>query len=332
MLLLARVGLELRRCHSGECSSAQLLDLVLREVADAQALRDVRASPASGASVPAIALSSVDLPAPFGPSRPMRSPGEDAEVEPLEHRRRVRRSRASRARAARAGARRAAAGANANSNGLSTCAAAISSIRSSALMPALRLLRLGRLGAEAVDERLQVRDLPLLLRVRRLLQRELLRALALELRVVAGVRRRACGRRCARSLSTTPSRKSRSCVMSSSVPGYLREPVLEPQHGVEVEVVRRLVEQQQVGARHQRLREVQAHAPAAGEARHRFARGALRRSPGPRAAWPRARARRSRRSPRSGDAARRAPRRRVSASAARVAASISRSSASPSST
>ena len=52
---------------------------------------------------------------------------------------------------------------------------------------ALRLLGLRRLGAEAVDERLQVRDLPLLLHVGRLLQRELLRALALELRVVAGV-------------------------------------------------------------------------------------------------------------------------------------------------
>ena len=52
---------------------------------------------------------------------------------------------------------------------------------------ALRLLRLGGLRAEAVDERLQMRDLPLLLGKGRLLQRELLRTLALELRVVAGV-------------------------------------------------------------------------------------------------------------------------------------------------
>ena len=49
------------------------------------------------------------------------------------------------------------------------------------------------------------------------------------------------------------------------------QPVLEPEHGVEVEVVGRLVEQQQVGAAHQRLREIEAHAPAAGEARHRLA-------------------------------------------------------------
>ena len=55
------------------------------------------------------------------------------------------------------------------------------------LDPALRLLGLRGLRAKAVDERLQVRDLPLLLDVGRLLQRELLRALALELRVVARV-------------------------------------------------------------------------------------------------------------------------------------------------
>ena len=71
-------------------------------------------------------------------------------------------------------------------------------------------------------------------------------------------------------VSTTPSRKSRSCVISSSVPGYFAEPVLEPQHGVEVEVVGRLVEQQQVRAAHQRLREVEAHPPAAGKARDRI--------------------------------------------------------------
>src|SRR4029434_790495 len=47
------------------------------------------------------------------------------------------------------------------------------------LDPALRLLRLGRLRAKAVYERLQVRDLPLLLHIGGLLQRELQHALAL---------------------------------------------------------------------------------------------------------------------------------------------------------
>ena len=209
-----------------------------------------RRSPASGGSVPAIAFSSVDLPAPFGPRRPMRSPARRPKVEALEHRWAGLRSRASRARAARAGARSRPAGANANSNGLSTCAAAMQLHALERLHPALRLLRLGGLGAEAVDERLQVRDLPLLLGVRRLLQRELhARARARTARSCRCTRR-ACGRRCARCRRTTPSRKSRSWVMSSSVPGYLREPVLEPQHGVEVEVIGRLVEQQEVRARH----------------------------------------------------------------------------------
>ena len=68
---------------------------------------------------------------------------------------------------------------------------------------------------------------------------------------------------------TTPSRKSRSCEMMTQRAGVALEPVLEPEDRVEVEVVGRLVEQQQVGRAHQRLREVQPHAPAAGKARHR---------------------------------------------------------------
>ena len=55
------------------------------------------------------------------------------------------------------------------------------------LDPALRLARLGRLGAEAVDEALQARDLALLPGVHRLLVRELRGALRLERGVVAAV-------------------------------------------------------------------------------------------------------------------------------------------------
>ena len=84
------------------------------------------------------------------------------------------------------------------------------------------------------------------------------------------------------------------------------QPVLEPQHGVEVEVVRRLVEQQQVRAAHQRLREVEAHAPAAGEARHRLRLLRLREAEaGEQRRRARARAVAADR-PRSDDAARRA--------------------------
>jgi hypothetical protein len=51
--------------------------------------------------------------------------------------------------------------------------------------------------------------------------------------------------------------------------GILQQPLFQPQHGVEVEVIGRLVEQQQVARHHQRARQIQAHAPAAGEFRHR---------------------------------------------------------------
>ena len=140
------------------------------------------------------------------------------------------------------------------------------------LDPALRLLRLRGLGAEAVDERRQMRDLPLLLRVGRLLQRELQRALALELRVVPGVGPELlrvevddAGDDAVEEIAVVGDEQQRA--------GIAGEPVLEPQHGVEVEVVGRLVEEQEVRPAHQRLREIQAHAPAAGKARDGVAVG-----------------------------------------------------------
>ena len=158
------------------------------------------------------------------------------------------------------------------------------------LDPALRLLGLRRLGAEAVDERLQVRDLPLLLHVGRLLQRELHRALALELRVVARVR--------LELLRVDVDDRVDDAVEEVAVvrdeeqrARIAGEPVLEPQHGVEVEMVGRLVEEQQVGAAHQRLREVEPHPPAAGEARHGIAVARGRKAEPGRAASRRARAR-----------------------------------------
>jgi hypothetical protein len=123
---------------------------------------------------------------------------------------------------------------------------------------------------KAVDERLEVLDLALLLREGRLLQRELRGALALERRVVAGVGPKLVAvdvhdrlRDRVEEVAVVRDQEQRARVAL--------EPVLEPQHRVEVEVVGRLVEQQQVGARRERLREVEAHAPAAREARDRVA-------------------------------------------------------------
>ena len=41
------------------------------------------------------------------------------------------------------------------------------------------------------------------------------------------------------------------------------QPRFEPHDGVQIQMVRRFVEQQQIGTAHQRLRQIQAHAPAA---------------------------------------------------------------------
>ena len=50
------------------------------------------------------------------------------------------------------------------------------------------------------------------------------------------------------------------------------EPGFQPDQRVEVQVVGRLVEQQQVGRAHQRARQLQSHAPAAGETVDRLAK------------------------------------------------------------
>ena len=133
-----------------------------------------------------------------------------------------------------------------------------------ALDPRLRLLGLGRAGAEAIDEALQVRALGLRLFVGDLLQAQVLGALALERGVVARVELglavvqvQRVGGDLVEELAVVRDQQQRARV--------LEQPLLQPQHRVEVEVVGRLVEQQQVARRHQRARQVQAHAPAAGE-------------------------------------------------------------------
>ena len=80
-LLLARAGLEPREMPQRRFVGAQLLDLVLREIAEPQLLRGMPRSPRSGASVPASAFSSVDLPAPFGAEQADARAGEDAPVD-----------------------------------------------------------------------------------------------------------------------------------------------------------------------------------------------------------------------------------------------------------
>ncbi len=69
--------------------------------------------------------------------------------------------------------------------------------------------------------------------------------------------------------STARSSRPRSCETSSAAPGKRASQRLQPERRLQVEVVGRFVEQQQVGVGEQRGRQRHAHAPAAGEFLHR---------------------------------------------------------------
>ena len=90
------------RCHSGDSLGAQLLDLVLREVAEPQLLRERRARRASGASVAGERLQQRRLAGAVGAEQADARAGEHAPVDVARAPAARRRSRASRARAARA--------------------------------------------------------------------------------------------------------------------------------------------------------------------------------------------------------------------------------------
>jgi hypothetical protein len=115
---------------------------------------------------------------------------------------------------------------------------------------------------------LQVRALALLLLDLALREHQVLHALLLEARVVARI--------AAQLLLVDVDHGGHHRVEEVAVvrddeqgPRVAFEPFLEPDDGVEVEVVGRLVEQQEIRGAHQRLREIEPHAPTAGEARHR---------------------------------------------------------------
>ena len=136
------------------------------------------------------------------------------------------------------------------------------------LETALRLPGLAGLGAEAGDETTDVGDLALLTLEHRLLHGEPSGALLFERRVVARIKN---------ELSCLDVRDVRDAgIEEVAIVRYHeqgaaigREPALEPHHGIEVQVVGGFVEQQQVGAAQQRVAQVEPHAPAAGEVRHR---------------------------------------------------------------
>ena len=128
----------------------------------------------------------------------------------------------------------------------------------------LGLARLGRLGAEAVDEGLQVFAGRLLLDAALLLQLGLLGALALELVVAAAPE----GQLLLVEMDDgVDGAVEQVAVMRDQEHGVrvFRDVGFEPQRAFEVEIVGRLVEQQQIGFGKQHRGKRDAHAPAARE-------------------------------------------------------------------
>ena len=130
------------------------------------------------------------------------------------------------------------------------------------------LLGLAGLGLETGDKFLQVRDLVLLLGKGVLLQFHLFGAHVLELAVVAAVAHQLGSVYVQRDIGDGV---EKFAVVADDDQGALKalEPGLQPHQRVQVQVVGRLVKQQQVGRTHQRARELQPHPPSARKAVHR---------------------------------------------------------------
>ena len=162
----------------------QLLELVLREVADGEPLA-FSALTRERRELTGQQLDQRGLPAPFGPSSPIRAPGRNVASCPSARRDRDTPTTSSSVSNG-SGARRRGKLEIERRVDVRSCDA-LHAVE--CLQAALRLARLRRLGAEALDEALQMGDLALLLVEHRLLDGELGRAPRLERRIVAGIER-----------------------------------------------------------------------------------------------------------------------------------------------
>jgi len=132
------------------------------------------------------------------------------------------------------------------------------------LQAALGLARLARLGAKPIDERGDLGDPAHLTRLQPLLQCQLLDSLLLELRVIAGIR--------SDGLVLDVQHPIDDGIEEFAVmrdhqqgAGERGQPFLQPDDGVEIQVIGGFVQQQQIGPRSQCARHGQAHPPPARE-------------------------------------------------------------------
>ncbi len=136
------------------------------------------------------------------------------------------------------------------------------------LQAALRLARLRGRRPKAIHEGGDLRDAPHLAGVQGRLQCQFLGARILELRVVAGVG--ADGSILDMQHTADDGIEELAIVRNHQQRARVaRQPLLQPDDGVEVEVIGGLIQQQKIGARTQRSRHRQPHAPAAGKIGHR---------------------------------------------------------------
>ena len=132
------------------------------------------------------------------------------------------------------------------------------------LQPALCLAGLARLGAESVHEGVNLGNATLLLLVHGGSAFQRLRALPLEGAVVSRVGR---GLAVVQVDDLAQGAVQEVAVVGDQKQGALipSHPVLEPQRRVEVQVVRRFVEEQEIRRRHERPGEIEADAPTPGK-------------------------------------------------------------------
>src|SRR6185312_5449874 len=137
------------------------------------------------------------------------------------------------------------------------------------LHAALCLARFGRLGAEAIDEGLEPLALIFLARGERLLAREMLAPRAREVLIAAAIERQPLLAEMkdviddlVEELPVVADEQQRVAIAAQEIG--------EPQRGFEIEVIGRLVEQQQLGLGEKHAGKRDTHTPAAGEIRQRL--------------------------------------------------------------
>ncbi len=131
----------------------------------------------------------------------------------------------------------------------------------------LSLPRLAGCRAKALDERLHVPDVALLPGEQRRLLRKFRGSLLFECGIVAAV-----GARCGvfQVHDAVHDGIEELTVVSDEQQGarISPQPLFEPQNGIQIEMVRGLIEQQEVRAAHQRLRNIEPYSPTAREGTH----------------------------------------------------------------